>query len=98
MGAHPTHESLRQASDEDLIKTLDEMAGRTVVGTQFYIDELNSRAQSKITVEVQRFTKQMRDMTILMLVLTVVNTWAAIYSIHNTQNSTVAAPISPQKQ
>ena len=44
MGMIPTYEQLVSLSDQDLVDGYNTAAERTVVGTGFYLDELNRRA------------------------------------------------------
>jgi hypothetical protein len=43
MGMIPTYEQLGSLSDQDLVDRYDAAAPHTVVGTGFYLDELNRR-------------------------------------------------------
>lgn len=62
----PKYGELKKLTDEELITAYDDEAERTVVGTGFYLDELARRTQ-------ERLASQMRNMTIVITVLTLFN-------------------------
>lgn len=60
-----TIENLRHLSDEQLIKEHDEKAKHTVVGTQYYVDELERRSRNRsdkamhrLAVESQKLARR----------------------------------------
>jgi hypothetical protein len=72
-----TLEGLRELPDAELIHQHDEVAKTTVIGTQYFVDELVRREQDRATQamlqstqEMHKFTKQMRTMTIIILLAT----------------------------
>ncbi len=69
---------LRAATDEQLISEHDEAARNTVIGTGYYLDELNRR-------ETAKQTKVMVVLTGVITVLTVVNTAAVIVALATAQ-------------
>lgn len=73
MGAIPKFAELEALSDEDLVARYDAAATNTVVGTGFYRDELFRRAQDRQAAAMVRFSEQVRNMTTVILGLTVVN-------------------------
>ncbi|MDP2210302.1 MAG: hypothetical protein Q8J63_01025 [Candidatus Aquicultor sp.] len=73
MGMIPTHEELESMSEQDLILRYDAEARNTVVGTQFFRDELIRRRQNRQTYEMLAFTRQVRNMTIAITVFTVIS-------------------------
>lgn len=73
MGMIPRYSELRALSDEELISRYDKAAENTVVGTGFYRDELFRREQERQVQQMIRFTKQLRNMTIAIVFLTVAN-------------------------
>lgn len=73
MGNIPSFSELKAMSDKTLIERYDGIGKHTVVGTQFYLDELMRREQRRQSDQMLGFTKQMRNMTTLIFVLTLVN-------------------------
>jgi hypothetical protein len=73
MGMIPTHEQLGALSDQDLVDRYDAAAQTTVVGTGFYLDELNRRAEAKRSVAILDLTRQVRNLTVVITVLTLIN-------------------------
>lgn len=73
MGMILKHEQLQSLSDQDLIDRYNAEAEHTVIGTDFYRDELFRRVQAKQTDEMLAFTKQVRNLTVFIALLTVAN-------------------------
>jgi hypothetical protein len=73
MGMIPTYEQLGSLSDQDLIDRYDAAAQRTVVGTDFYLDELNRRAQARQSTAILELTRQVRNLTVIITLLTIIN-------------------------
>ncbi len=69
----PKHDELAQLTEEDLVRRYNEAAENTVVGTGFYRDEIVRRGQQRQNDQMLAFTKQMRDLTIWIAILTIVN-------------------------
>ena len=64
---------LQNLTDDELVKRHDEQAETTVVGTQYYQDELNRRSLDRQTKAMLRFTKWIVAMTAVVTLATVVN-------------------------
>lgn len=64
---------LRQLSDEELIKRHDKEASRTEVGINHYLTELARRDQDRATLAMLEYTRQIKRMTLVMTIATVVN-------------------------
>ena len=73
MGMIPTYEQLVSLSDQDLVDGYNTAAERTVVGTGFYLDELNRRAQSRQSAAILDLTRQVRNLTVIITILTIIN-------------------------
>ena len=58
---------------EDLKQAYDAAADNTVIGLGFLRDEIVRREQEAQTQKIIAFTRQMRNMTIAIMVLTVLN-------------------------
>ncbi len=73
MGMIPKHEQLQSLGDQELINRYDAEAQNTVVGTGFYRDELFRRVQAKQTNEMLAFTRHVRNLTVVITLLTIAN-------------------------
>jgi hypothetical protein len=80
MPNQPTFGQLKAMTDEELRTIYHELADRTVVGTQFYLDELSRREALRIersALDVaqrsHRVTETMRTLTWVILGATLVN-------------------------
>ena len=73
MGMIPTHGQLASLSDQDLVDRYDAAAQHTVVGTGFYLDELNRRAQARQSAAILDLTRQVRNLTVIITLLTIIN-------------------------
>ena len=86
----PTVQEVRTMSDEELIAHLDQQLGlppevRPLTLIQLYASELQRQEQERrsrvmlaYTQAIDRFTKQMRDMTAVILIATFVNLVLAV--------------------
>lgn len=74
--AHPIAD-LKKLSEAELIRKHDEQAKHAVVGTQYYVDELRHRQQT-------RLTRVMLRLTIVITVLTGIVTVATLYNVFST--------------
>jgi hypothetical protein len=45
----------------------------TVVGTDFYLDELNRRAQARQSTAILELTRQVRNLAVIITLLTIIN-------------------------
>lgn len=61
---------LRNLTDHELVESHDVQARTTVVGTQYYLDELNRRYQERQTNAMLRFTKWITVMTVVITLAT----------------------------
>ena len=64
---------LQNRSDEELVALHDGQAKTTVVGIQYYLDELSRRYQERQTKAMVRFTKWITVMTVVITVATLAN-------------------------
>ena len=69
---------LRNLTDAELVERHDYQAKTTVVGTQYFVDELNRRYQVRQTKAMLRFTKWIAGMTIVITAATFVNLGIAV--------------------
>ena len=69
---------LKNLSDDELIAEYDVRAKHTGVGTQFYADELRYREQSRVAGKLEKFTRQIFWLTVVVTLATVVNIAVAI--------------------
>jgi hypothetical protein len=73
MGMIPNHEELENLTETDLKDRYNAAARNIVVETGFYREELVRRSQQRQSDGNFAFTKQMRNMTVAITVLTVLN-------------------------
>jgi len=73
VGNIPEHEELERLSDEELIGRYNAHATHTVVGTGFYREELARRKQERQNERVLALTKTIRNLTVIITVLTIFN-------------------------
>lgn len=73
MGMAPSHVDLANLSDDELVARYNTLASTTVVGTQFYLDELTRRRMSKESARMLTLTQTMERLTWVILILTVIN-------------------------
>ncbi|HJG62209.1 MAG TPA: hypothetical protein K8W21_04415 [Enorma massiliensis] len=73
-------DELSEMTDDELKRRFDDLAKNTIVGTAFYLDEINRRAASKINDSMLQCTKWMTCMTGVMLILTIANVIIAAVS------------------
>ena len=72
---------LRATSDEELISEHDSHAKDTVVGTQYYLDELNRRAAERSTEAMNRLACRVYVLTLVNAVVAVVAAVSAIIAL-----------------
>ncbi|HEX4130879.1 MAG TPA: hypothetical protein VHZ24_12625 [Pirellulales bacterium] len=76
-----TYAELRKQSEADLERLYDETATSTQIGLSFLREELARREAERQYKHMLRLTKQMRDLTIVITVLTVVNLGAVVIAM-----------------
>ena len=64
---------LRKLTDDELVERHDAQAKTTVVGIQYFLDELDRRYQERQTKAMLRFTKWITVMTVVITSATVIN-------------------------
>ena len=62
--------NLRNLTDDDLVQRHDFQAKTTVVGSEYFLDELNRRYQERQPKAMLRFTKWITIMTVVVTVAT----------------------------
>ena len=72
MGA-PKIKQLRGMSDKKLEEMNDNISTHTVVGTSYYLDELNRRIQERNTNIIKKHTIAITVMTAFMALSTIIN-------------------------
>jgi hypothetical protein len=73
MGLAPTHSQLEGLTDDELVERYNALASSTVVGTQFYLDEIVRRRMAKESLRMLSLTETMARLTWVMLALTIIN-------------------------
>lgn len=76
--------ALRETSDEQLIAEHDQHAQSTIVGTQYYLDELNRRVQQRSLEATDRLARRALWLTIVNTVFAAVATVAAVVALFKT--------------
>jgi hypothetical protein len=71
---------LKATDEEELIREHDEIALNTVSGTSYYLDELRSRDNAKLAQSMDRFTRKIFWLTVVMAVATLVQLSLALLS------------------
>lgn len=71
---------LKKTNTEDLIREHDLIAANTVSGTAYYLDELRSRDNSKLAQSMDRFTRNIFWLTVVMAIATLVQLALALQS------------------
>ena len=66
---------LRGMSDEDLVREHDEMAQHTIMGLNYYRDEIQRREIAAMNRRMERLTWSVSIMTAVILVLTALLLW-----------------------
>lgn len=64
---------LRKLSEDELIAEYDELASRTIVGIDYYADELNRRSNEKTNRTMVKCTIWITIMTAVMSLATIIN-------------------------
>ena len=83
MGMARSLADLRALSEDELISQHDEQAKNTVVGIQYYLDELRYREQSRVAANVENFTRCILWLTVVVVIATVVNVGVVAYTVFN---------------
>ncbi|MDE2900033.1 MAG: hypothetical protein OXN15_03285 [Chloroflexota bacterium] len=66
-------EELQKLSLEELVRRHDEQAKTTVVGVDYFLNEINRRSQQHQTDAMVRLTKWIAGMTVVITVATIAN-------------------------
>lgn len=74
----PSYAKLRSLPEEELVRLYDSAAPHTELGVGYLRDEIARREAERQTGEISKMTRQMRNMTFWITVLTAVNVIAAI--------------------
>ena len=69
---------LRALSDDEVVERYDKQARTTVVGLNFWMEELNRRYQQRQTDSMLRLTKWITLMTVIVTIATLVNVGIAL--------------------
>ena len=75
--AHSLYDLLN-LTDDEVVRRHDDQAKTTVVGTQYYLDELNRRYQKRQTEAMLRLTKCSVDMMFVITFAALVNLGIAV--------------------
>lgn len=64
---------LKRRSDEQIMAAYDVAVGQTIVGADYYLEELRRREQTRVATEMKRFTRWIFWLTLVVTVATIVN-------------------------
>src|SRR5665647_1127058 len=73
MGMSPSFDKLKKLSVEELEQLYDKEAQSSVIGTNFYLDELARRAQDRQSSLMLSYTKRMLWLTVIIGIFTLAN-------------------------
>ncbi len=79
MARRPSWADLQNLSDEQLIAEHDRLAKNTELGTRSYLDELRYRNQARVSTQVERFTRWIFWMTLVVTGTTVINVAVLVF-------------------
>ena len=65
--------ALQRLSDDGLVAEHDELAKETQIGTAYYLDELRYRRQERVASRVEKATRVILWLTVVVTVATIVN-------------------------
>jgi hypothetical protein len=74
-------EDLKKRDIESLKKSYDQIAKTTSLGLSFYREEIARRENEEFNSRIKSMTSQMRNMTIFITILTVINVGVVIYDV-----------------
>lgn len=69
---------LRELTDDELIKKHDEVSQQTIMGMNYFLDELKRREQDRLTNTMLKYTRLMLWFTVFVALCTVVNVIVAL--------------------
>ena len=69
---------LRAMSDDEIVRLYDKQASNTVVGINYWTEELNRRSQQRQTDSMLGLTKWITLMTVIITIATLVNVGIAV--------------------
>lgn len=82
-----TFEQLKKMSDDALKAKFDEISQSTVVGTAFYLEELRSRSNDRVTRSVEKLTKWLLWLTVTITVATIVQLGVVLLEVWTIMSS-----------
>lgn len=68
-----TIQDLYKLSDKQLIEEHDRLAANTVMGINYFIEELRNREQAKANKAMGKLTKQILFLTVVVTIATLIN-------------------------
>ena len=77
MSIAPKLDELKKLDDAAIIAAHDNAASSTVVGVRYFLDELRARENAKVSASLEKLTKRMYLMTLVIMAATIVN--VAVY-------------------
>ena len=74
-----TMAELIRLSDEQLIAAYDVAIEQTIVGADYYLEELRNRSQVRVAAAVEKFTRWIFGLTLVVTLATIVNVVVALW-------------------
>ena len=74
-----TMAELKRLSDEQLIAAYDVAIEQTIVGADYYLEELRNRSQERVAAAVEKFTRWIFGLTLVVTLATIVNVVVALW-------------------
>lgn len=74
-----TWTELTSLSDEQLIAAHNQTIHATVVGTEYYLEEIRHRRQARVAAGVEKLTHRILWLTVCVTVLTLINVGVTVF-------------------
>ena len=74
-----TMAELKRLTDDQLIAAYDVAIERTIVGAEYYLEELRNRSQARVAVAVEKFTRWIFGLTLVVTLATIINVVVALW-------------------
>ena len=68
-------------TEEQLIAAHDVAVGQTIVGAEYYLEEIRNRRQSRVAASVEKLTRRIWWLTLCVTVVTIVNVGVMVVNL-----------------
>ena len=79
MARTPSWANLQDLSADQLIAEHDRLAGHTMLGIQYYLDELRYRHQARVSAQIESYTMWLFWLTLVVTGATAINVAVAFF-------------------